>query len=240
MVAPSFQQFEQLGEPYLVSGKMYVMVRNPKTGTERQVRWYSTTEYNKLYPSHRVPEETQELTTQRKALGFEKGYIFLYKGDIEANEEWFRREIKCRYCKYWGWYTISTVDLPADIPEGIAPIQLRWEEVGKPSGALLPEDKVVNAVERLLYEQNSSEWVGTIGERLELELTVLSNYAKDTNYGVNHTHILEDQQGNRYGWSTTARNWSVGEIKKIRGTIKSHETYKNIRITWLTRCMEVK
>lgn len=33
MVAPSFQQFEQLCEPYQVSGKMYVRVRNPKTGT---------------------------------------------------------------------------------------------------------------------------------------------------------------------------------------------------------------
>ena len=39
-VAPSFQNFEFLSEPYEVSGKMYIRVRNPKTGTERQVRWY--------------------------------------------------------------------------------------------------------------------------------------------------------------------------------------------------------
>ena len=37
-VAKSFQSFEMLTEPYIVSGKQYVKVRNPKTGTERQVR----------------------------------------------------------------------------------------------------------------------------------------------------------------------------------------------------------
>ena len=37
MVAKSFQSFEVLTEVYEVSGKKYVRVRNPKTGTERQV-----------------------------------------------------------------------------------------------------------------------------------------------------------------------------------------------------------
>ena len=37
-VAPSFQNFEFLTEPYVVGDKMYIKVRNPKTGTERQVR----------------------------------------------------------------------------------------------------------------------------------------------------------------------------------------------------------
>ena len=32
-VAKSFQSFEMLTEPYIVSGKQYVKVRNPKTGT---------------------------------------------------------------------------------------------------------------------------------------------------------------------------------------------------------------
>ena len=40
-VAKSFQEFEMLGEPYQVKDKMYILVRNPKTGNERQVRWYS-------------------------------------------------------------------------------------------------------------------------------------------------------------------------------------------------------
>ena len=54
MVAPSFQSFEFLTEPYSANGKMYIRVRNPKTGTERQVRWYDNAEFRKLYPSVKV------------------------------------------------------------------------------------------------------------------------------------------------------------------------------------------
>ena len=41
MVAKSFQAMTQIGEPFEMSGTMYVMVQNEKTGTIRKVRWYT-------------------------------------------------------------------------------------------------------------------------------------------------------------------------------------------------------
>ena len=41
MVAKSYQGMELVTEPYDVNGRMYVKVKNEKTGTVRQVRWYT-------------------------------------------------------------------------------------------------------------------------------------------------------------------------------------------------------
>jgi hypothetical protein len=239
MVAPSFQNFEQLNEPYEVSGKMYIRVRNPKTGTERQVRWYTNAEYAKAFPSTQTKPKETEYTCQKHALGFDNGYILLFKGDIEGNEEWLRREVRCRYTRLWGWFIPSDVETPA-IPAGLATVRLDWELVGKPSGALKEEKEVVAAAENVLYDSNPSEWQGAVGERLDLTLTVTANHAKDNAYGINHVHYFVDDEQNVYGWSTNAKDWPVDAVKHIRGTVRSHETYKNTKITWLTRCTEVK
>ena len=74
-VAKSFQSMKQITEPYLVSGRMYVKVQNPKTGAERQVRWYTDAEYAKMYPDEAKPAESKILRTQKSVLGFDKGYI---------------------------------------------------------------------------------------------------------------------------------------------------------------------
>ena len=58
--------------------------------------------------------------------------------------DWFRAI--ARYTRWWGWYIISTEEVPADLPEGITPIQLPWELVGQEDGNLKPEHLVKEAV----------------------------------------------------------------------------------------------
>ena len=109
MVAKSFQEMEIVCEPYTLTGRMYVKVKNPKTGNVRQVRWYTDSEYAKLYP-----EAKADITTfknQKQTLGFEKGYITIFKGDTYTHIDWFRASI-CRYTRWWGWYVVSTEEIP--------------------------------------------------------------------------------------------------------------------------------
>lgn len=240
-VAKSFQSFEMLTEPYIVSGKKYIKVRNPKTGTERQVRWYSDAEFAKLYPEMKPMVQAQDAfyKPQKEVLGFTKGYITIFKGDTYAHIDWFRESI-ARYARWWGWYIISTEKIPDDLPNDIEPIQLPWDVVGNDDGKLKPESVVEKAVEELLYDAGTSEFVGEIGERIELTLTVISAIKIENNYGHSTMHIMEDDCGNVYVWTTAAKSWSEGSVKTIRGTIKNHRTYKNTKQTVLTRCMEVK
>lgn len=237
-VAPSFQSFEMLTEPYAVGDKMYIKVRNPKTGTERQVRWYE----EKKKVSHSTPVlNAQDVyyKPQKEVLGFTKGYITIFKGDTYKYLDWFRASI-ARYARYWGWYIISTDEIPNDIPEELEPIQLAWELVGNENGFLNSESDVQKAVESIMYEAGESEYVGNIGERLELDVIVTRVIELDGAYGVSNMHIMEDPCGNVYVWTTASKSWAEGSHKIIRGTVKDHRTYKNVKQTVLNRCMEVK
>lgn len=131
MVAPSFQNFEFLTEPYSSNGKMYICVRNPKTGTERQIRWYNDVEFRKLYPKEKVEIKNKYYRPRKEVLGFDKGYItVLINADIDKHAEWLAAA-KARYHKQWGWYIISTEAIPENRPEEITIKKLLWEEISE-------------------------------------------------------------------------------------------------------------
>ena len=73
MVAKSFQGMTLLCEPYESNKKMYVKIRNEKTGTERVVRWYTESEYIKMYPEEKDKiVVTTKANPQKEVLGFTK------------------------------------------------------------------------------------------------------------------------------------------------------------------------
>jgi hypothetical protein len=144
-----------------------------------------------------------------------------------------------RYTRFWGWYIISTEKIP-DLPKGLTPVRLDWELVGNPNGSLKSEDKIAAAIENLLYNNTStSTFIGSLGERLDLYITVTETYPLEDKFGKNIMHIMQDKEQNCYVWTTAAKNWGVGTTKHIRGTVKNHQIYKGVKQTILTRCMEV-
>lgn len=235
-VAPSFKDFEMLSEPYVVNGKMYIRVRNPKTGTERQVRWYDEKK-TVAAPAPKVNAQDAFYKPQKEVLGFTNEYITIFKGDTYAEIDWFRASI-ARYARWWGWYIISTEEIPADLPDGITPVRLTWELVGDDEGKLKPESDIQKAVEALIYDEGTSEYVGSVNERLEITVTIVRAIELDNDYGHSTMHIMEDECGNQYVWTTASKNWAEGSVKTIRGTVKDHRTYKNVKQTVLTRCVE--
>lgn len=238
-VAKSYQDLEIVGDVFVSSGRQYVNVKM-KSGALKTVRWYSDAEYRKMYPETAVDHSNDPYwKPQKEVLGFTKGYITIFKGDTYAEIDWFRASI-ARYARCWGWYIISTEEVPADLPEGIEPIQLPWELVGQEDGNLKPEHLVKEAVEALIYDASDSEYQGAIGERLELFVTVERAIELDGNYGRSTMHLMRDDSGNLYVWTTASKSWSAGSEHHIRGTVKDHRTYKNEKQTVLTRCVEVK
>ena len=240
MVAKSYQDLEIIGDVFVSSGRQYVNVKL-KSGKLKTVRWYSDSEYRKMYPeAPAVARPTDPFSkSQKEVLGFTKGYITIFKGDTYAEIDWFRASI-ARYTRWWGWYIISTEEIPADLPAGITPIRLPWESVGQDNGELKPESLIKEAVEALIYEESESEYVGSIGERLELYLTVEKVIELDNNYGHSQMHLMRDDCGNLFVWTTASKSWPAGSEHHIRGTVKDHRTYKNERQTVLSRCMKVK
>ena len=238
-VAKSYQELEIVGDVFISSGRQYVNVKL-KSGKLKTVRWYSDSEYRKMYPEAPAVDRSADpyYKSQKEVLGFTKGYITIFKGDTYAEIDWFRASI-ARYARWWGWYIISTEEIPADLPAGIEAIQLPWESVGQDSGELKPESLIKEAVEALIYDSSDSEYQGTLGERLDLYLTVERTIELDGNYGRSTMHLMRDDCGNLYVWTTASKSWAAGTEHHIRGTVKDHRTYRNEKQTVLTRCTEV-
>ena len=238
MVAKSFQSMKQLGEPFCEKGRMYVNIQNEKTGTVRKVRWYTEAEYAKMY-GEKVDTPRKVFKTQKQVLGFENGYITIFKGDTCANLEWFQKSI-ARYCKWWGWYIVSTEAIPFDLPTGLEPIELKWELVGEENGCLKPDAEIKAAVESIMYDKGDSTFQGAFGERLDLEIEIIAAHKRDGYYGEQTIHYMIDASGNQYLWSTASKSWEVGNKYHIKGTVKDHKVIRNVETTVLTRCTLVK
>lgn len=238
MVAKSYQGLETLGDVFVSNGRKYINVKT-KNGSTKTVRWYSEKEYSKMYPETlaAAPSTDPFFKSQKEILGFTNGYITIFKQDgMDENNEWFRQS-DARYARMWGWYFISTVELPEDLPKGISPIHLPWELVGNSDGSLKNESDIRKGVDSLLYEKTNSQYIGEVGQRLEFNVIVERNIPLNGNYGETHMHFL------RFGedlliWTTIAKNWTVGSSHHIKGTIKKHQEYRGEKQTILTRCTE--
>jgi hypothetical protein len=102
---------------------------------------------------------------------------------------------------------------------------------------LAAADRVIASIEKQDAERGTSEWVGDIKERLELELLVLYTHAIDGYYGVSIITLMKDDQGNLFKWfNTSSTELNKGERVRIKGTVKGHDTYKGEKQTALTRC----
>lgn len=233
-VAKSYQNLEQIGEPYTINGRMYVKIRT-KSGTEKQVRAYSEKEFMRLWGDAVPQMQSSSTKSLKEVLGFTKGYITIFSGDTYAALEWFRMSI-ARFHKLFGWYIVSTDELPQDIPSCVEPKQLLWTKVAKDDNTLLPDSAVLAAVNELIYPPSTSQFVGKEGERIERTLAVKRTIPLEGDYSPSTMHIMVDEEGNEFVWVTSARTLEQGMIYNVRGTIKAHKVYQNTRQNYLTRC----
>ena len=234
-VAPSFQKYPTFGEPYEKNGRQYIVIVYPD-GHHREVRWYDQT------PAAAGSKSTsglgKKIRTAKEVLGFANGYITIFKGDTYALLDWFREQEVCRYHNFFGWYVCSQDELPQEIPAGIEPIQLKWEDVAFVDEDTLKSEAVIKEhINSLIYESTGSEWQGAVGDRLELELTVQKVIPLDSGYyGPSIFHLFTDAAGNEYTWTTGSKTLEEGTTYTLRGTVKNLVLYKGSKQTVLTRC----
>lgn len=238
MVAKSYQNLEIVSDIYTVNGRTYVKVRLGN-GADKQVRWYSDKEYERLYGEKVVDHSNDPFyKTQKEVLGFGEGYITIFQGNTYDVKETLK-EAGARYTRFWGWGIAGGQEVPEI--EGIKSVRLDWSAVGRDDEVLKSDEEVSAAVEKLMYEPSSSKFQGSVGERIKgLLVKVVKNITIQGYYGFSHVHNFEDEEGNVYAWITASKDLPVGNVYWLDGTIKDHKTYKGVDETVLTRCKVVE
>lgn len=89
--------------------------------------------------------------------------------------------------------------------------------------------------EKLKNVEETSSYIGRIGESITLNLLLIEERFF-WSYGST-LHKFADENGNIVTWLTTKTpNVKIGDLVRLKGTVKSHSEYENIKQTRLVRC----
>lgn len=82
------------------------------------------------------------------------------------------------------------------------------------------------------------EFIGTVGQRQEFDLTVKLTRTFETQFGTSTMVIFEDANGNTAKWFASGcvtADWEAGQSYHVKATVKGHEEYKGRPETQLSR-----
>ena len=104
---------------------------------------------------------------------------------------------------------------------------------------------VSEAQEAIKEPEPESNYVGSVGDRIEIRATLKRSisYEINTDWMTQHKmiYIFTDESGNQLTWNTTAyADADDGDHVILKGTIKAHKEYKGIKQTELQRCKVTK
>lgn len=271
--------------------KYYVDYRCPKCGGTGYINGYehidgarcwkcNATGYYETKFKEYTPEYAQKLADRRRAKALkgadERNAKFLAKEGFSADgKAWLvcgdtysiKDELKNAGAKYsglFGWhfdhetkYTAVVVDIK-DFAE-INDIGNYW------FGNYTEIVETVKELKRAKENENKtveSEYVGEVGDKVEMEVTYDGRAYFDTAYGTTYIHRFVDSEGNKLVWRTgndlcleeegtrdnftyvdvdrrkyiLCRHYEKGDKLTIKGTIKDHSEYRGEKQTSLTRC----
>jgi len=89
--------------------------------------------------------------------------------------------------------------------------------------------------EKQLKEKQKSNHIGEIKERLDLTVQITSSRSFDSQFGTSYLYIMKDEAGNELKTFTGRYFAEQDKFMKIKATVKSHDEYKGIKCTMLTR-----
>lgn len=83
----------------------------------------------------------------------------------------------------------------------------------------------------------ASKHIGVVKDRVEFEAKVIGVYDSEGFYG--HTDIVkfQDADGNYFTWFASGyTDLKRGDLMNVKGTVKKHDEYRDVKQTILTRC----
>ena len=231
-VAKTYAHMEIQGEPFSENKRMYVNVLAPKG--IKKVRWYSDTEYARMYPNE-VKDEPE--FNAYRAFGFnDSDYITLYKG--RNVEEWAANDRHNIWNNLiFGYYTPGRLELPR-LSNGVETIQLKWEQIAAKGNSMKSTEEVQKIVQSLIGMVSNSEYQGEEGTWIQKEVMVREKKSRDSRYGEKHTYVLVDAENNTYVWETNTKDYAIDVAVSLKMKVKEHKEINGEKCTVVWYCKE--
>ncbi len=237
-VAKSYENCDLKGEPFKENGKWYVLII--KKGEEKKVRWYTETEYARMYPMAKgglVSKDIMMTFNARHAFGFDDpGYITLYRGNAETVKNWARQEWPplAWYNETFGFYTPSKIT-PPNYPEGVECVKLTWDEVKQDDIHMKSHEEVKRYVDVLISPNTTQDNQWAVNDWIEKTVTIRTKETHESRFGAKHKYGMVDSENNLFIWETGAKDYKVDVVVSLKMKVK--EIKENSIVVWY--CKEV-
>jgi hypothetical protein len=87
----------------------------------------------------------------------------------------------------------------------------------------------------------SSQWIGTVGQRLDFEAVCVSIRSHEGNFGITYICKFVSNGRDQITWfSSNEPTFDENMIINFKGTVKQHDEYQGIKQTIVTRCKVIR
>lgn len=194
----------------------------------------------------RAKAEHRNLLWLRKEDFSDDGFVWIILGDTFSIKDQLK-ELGCRFNGLLGWHSsrelsgIPTAKLTAD---DCFDRNIDEEYIWKNYSDVVETCEKLREDFRLNHLPNSQH-VGSVGEKIEITATFTAEHSFKTHFNyhtiTNYIYTFTDESGNVFIWKTTAFiSEKTGTKIKLKGTIKAHGEFRNIKQTELMRCKITK
>lgn len=185
-------------------------------------------------------EENQKVLLAKWGYDVENPLIWLVGGGNTFEIKDQLKEQGCKFNPAFGWYNSH----PIDVPEGYGLVSINfydvytWFPLSKRFDLNDKAKEIADAAKATLEPESHSEYIGEIKERLrDLKVTLTAIRSFDGFYGTSFIYTFEYGEDILVWMTSSCKDIEVGEECLLTGTVKSHDEYKGVKQTKLSRCI---
>lgn len=176
-----------------------------------------------------------------KKNGFDKeGNTWCIFGEDTYSIKNHLKELGCKFSPLLLWHSSQPLDLP--VGYGVFELSIQqiatWDEKENNMIYFEKAKEIVNRKFKEAEGPSLSEYIGNIGDRLRDQTAIYkSTRGFSGKYGWTNIHTFEINN-NILVWFTSISldNLERGQAVLLTGSIKKHETFREVKTTHLTRC----
>jgi len=188
-------------------------------------------------------KENQEKFLAKWGYDVENPQIWLVGGGNTFEIKDQLKELGCKFNPAFGWYSTQPVDIP--VGYGMTAINFydvyTWFPLSERFTLNDNAKEIADAAKAKLEPESHSEYVGEVKERLrDLKVTLTAVRSFDGFYGTSFIYTFEYGEDVLVWMTSSCKDIEVGDELFLTGTVKSHDEYKGVKQTKLSRCIVKK